>query len=70
MDKTNKTAPGDLPAALSQPALRALHGAGCFTLKQVSEHTEREIAQLHGIGKNALLVLKEALAASGSAFAK
>jgi hypothetical protein len=70
MGKTNKIASGNLPAALSQPALRALHGAGCLSLKQVSEHTATEIAQLHGIGKNALLVLKEALAANGLSFAK
>jgi hypothetical protein len=70
MGKTNKTASGDLPAALFQPALRALHGAGCLTLQQVSQHTATEIAALHGIGKNALLVLKEALAANGLSFAE
>jgi DNA repair protein RadC len=60
---------GDLPAKLSQPAQRALAGAGIQNLKQLSKFSEMEIKQLHGIGPNALNQLHAALAAKGLAFA-
>jgi len=60
----------DLPAKLSQPAQRALAGAGIKNLKQLSKFSEAEIKQLHGIGPNALNQLRTALAAKGLSFAE
>lgn len=60
----------DLPAKLAKPAQRALAGAGFTSLQQLSKVTEEEVAALHGIGKNALVQLKEALKEKGLSFAK
>ena len=59
----------DLPRELANPARRALVGAGCRRLDQVAARTEAEVRQLHGIGPNAIKVLRGALAARGLAFA-
>lgn len=59
---------GDLPK-LSQPAIRALTGAGISRLEQLTTVTEAEIKRLHGIGPNALIQLRAALAAHGLTFA-
>jgi hypothetical protein len=53
---------GDLPAGLSQPAQRALAGAGISQLQQLSSFREGEIKQLHGIGSKAIRQLRQALA--------
>jgi len=47
---------------LAKPARRALANAGITNLKQLSNLKETELMQLHGIGKNALLMLKLAMA--------
>lgn len=60
---------GDLPAGLSQPALRALAGAGCQRLEQVARLSETEVRRLHGVGPHALEKLRHALAARGWSFA-
>ncbi|UTP41221.1 hypothetical protein M9M90_08600 [Phenylobacterium sp. LH3H17] len=57
----------DLPK-LARPAQRALAGVGVTCLEDLAEHTEIEIAALHGLGPNALGCLKEALAAMGLDF--
>ncbi len=54
---------------LSKPAQRALAGAGYTTLQQLAVVRERDVARLHGIGPNALAVLRQALAAHALAFA-
>lgn len=59
----------DLPTKLSNPAKRALAGAGIQNLAQLSHFSEAEIKRLHGIGPNALKQLHEALAAKGLSFA-
>ena len=59
----------NLPMGLSQPALRALIGAGYLRLEQLAEVSETEIKQLHGIGPKALTQLRRALATSGLSFA-
>ena len=69
MRKTQHTPESDLPAGLAQPALRALAGAGCTRLAQVAALNEREVKALHGIGPNALNLLRLALAAQGLSFA-
>ena len=60
----------DLPAKLSQPALRALAGAGIKNLKQLSTFSESEIKKLHGMGPNGIHQLQVALAAKGLSFAR
>jgi DNA-directed RNA polymerase alpha subunit len=46
---------------LSAPAQRALVNANIKTLEELARHTEREILGLHGIGKNAMAVIKATL---------
>jgi DNA-directed RNA polymerase alpha subunit len=43
---------------LAKPAQRALANEGIKTLDQLSQLTEAELMQLHGIGKNALQTIK------------
>lgn len=62
--------PNDLPGKLSQPALRALITAGYTSLKRLSEVTEKELSDLHGVGPNAVEKLKAALAARGLSLKK
>jgi hypothetical protein len=60
----------DLPAGLSQPAQRALAGAGIQNLEQLSRFSENEVKNLHGIGPRGIELLKQAMAEKGLAFAK
>jgi AraC-like DNA-binding protein len=60
----------DLPAGLAAPARRAITGAGYLRLEQLNEVSEDKIKQLHGIGPNALTLLRSALDARGLAFAE
>ena len=53
---------------ISAPAQRALASAGITNLKQLSKFTEAEVAQLHGMGPNALGKLREALKVNGLSF--
>jgi len=53
---------------LAAPAKRALTGAGIESLDGLAKRTEREVAALHGMGPNALRILREKLAAKGLGF--
>jgi hypothetical protein len=55
---------------LSAPARGALQHAGICTLTELSQHSEREILELHGVGPKTLPTLREALRDAGLAFAK
>ena len=57
-------------AKLSQPALRALAGAGIKNLQQLSKFSEQEISNLHGMGPSGIVELKVALKAAGLSFKK
>jgi hypothetical protein len=57
----------DLPK-LASPAQRALAGAGITQLAQLARMSEKELAQLHGIGPNAIKTLRLALEAKGLGF--
>lgn len=57
----------DLPK-LAQPAQRALTSAGITKIEQLTKLTEAELLQLHGMGKNAISTLREALSARGLSF--
>ncbi len=65
---TSNQQASDLPK-ISQPALRALAGAGIHSLEQLTNFSEKEIEQLHGMGPKALGILREALADMGLSFA-
>ena len=55
---------------LAAPAQRALAGAGYTTLEQLAQVSEAKVKELHGIGPNALKILREALGSHGMSFAK
>jgi hypothetical protein len=57
----------DLPK-LASPARRALKSAGITSLNQLTQVTEEELLQLHGMGKKALGILREALKTNGLSF--
>lgn len=59
----------DLPG-LAQPAQRALASAGIRKLEQLTRFSEAEIKELHGIGPNALVAIRRALADQGLSFAE
>ena len=57
----------DLPA-IGAPATRALAGAGLTRLSQLTEHREADVSALHGVGPEAVRLLREALAQRGLSF--
>jgi hypothetical protein len=57
-------------ALLSGPARGALQHAGITTLTQLSQHSEREILKLHGMGPKSLPILRQALHGAGLTFAE
>ena len=60
----------DLPTGIAKPAIRALHGAGIFTLEQLAEHAEMEIMKLHGMGPKAMERIRLSLSEKGLSFRK
>ncbi|MFC4779102.1 RNA polymerase alpha subunit C-terminal domain-containing protein [Paenibacillus sp. GCM10023252] len=55
-------------AEMPAPARRALEHHGITTLQQLSEHSEREILKLHGMGPASLPKLRSALQSQGLNF--
>jgi len=55
----NTAAQSDLPVALAKPAQRALAAAGYRRLEQLTEVSEAQLKQLHGIGPKALDQLRQ-----------
>jgi hypothetical protein len=53
---------------LAAPAQRALQSAGITSLNDLTKVSEDELMQLHGMGKNALGTLQDALKAKGLSF--
>ena len=53
---------------LAAPARRALQGAGYTRLEDLTKLTESEVMKLHGMGANAMQVLRTALAERGLSF--
>jgi uncharacterized protein YdhG (YjbR/CyaY superfamily) len=53
---------------LAAPAQRALARAGITSLKQLSKRTERQVAELHGMGPKAIRKLRTLLRANGMGF--
>lgn len=58
----------DFPEKLGAPALRALLNAKISRLRDLSAFTEREIADLHGMGPKGIRMLKEALTSKNLSF--
>ena len=53
---------------LAAPARRALENNGIATLQQLSDFSENEIMQFHGMGKSSLPKLRNALKEQGLTF--
>ncbi|HYL42059.1 MAG TPA: DNA-binding protein [Ktedonobacteraceae bacterium] len=60
----------DLPIGLAEPARLALSQTGYWRLEQLTELSEAEVKQLHGVGPKALDQLRRALAINGLSFAE
>ena len=61
------TDPTDLPK-LAAPARRALLAAGYTSLEDLTQVSEADIMNLHGMGPNAMRALREALKERGLSF--
>lgn len=66
--KTKNEEADALPSGIGKPATRALGGAGYTRLTQLTQVTEADLLQLHGVGPKAVRILREALAAVGQSF--
>lgn len=55
-------------SGLSAPARRALQNKGINTVKELSGYSEKEILQLHGMGKASIPFLKKILTAENLGF--
>jgi predicted RecB family nuclease len=55
-------------AILAAPARRALESAGITTLKQLSQWSEKEILELHGMGPSSIPKLRKALSDENRSF--
>lgn len=67
-EQLKKPADGFL-SALASPARRALLFHGINTLKKLSNHTEKEILSLHGMGPTSIPTLRKLLKEEGLQFA-
>jgi len=71
MGSRTKNEEGDaFPPGMGKPAIRALETAGYTRLAQLTQVTEAELLQLHGMGPKAIGILREALKAAGKPFAQ
>ena len=59
---------GGFLSLLSAPARRALENCGINTVQRLSEYSEKEILQIHGMGPASLPKLREALQDGGLTF--
>jgi DNA-directed RNA polymerase alpha subunit len=53
---------------LVKPAQRAIQNEGITTIEQLSKYTEKEVFELHGIGRNAMNIIKQTLEENGLTF--
>lgn len=68
-EQENKPEDGFL-SKIGAPARRALEHKGVTTLNKLSELTEDEVLELHGMGPSTIPKLREALASQGLSFKK
>jgi hypothetical protein len=65
----SNAAPNDgFLSKLAGPARGALEHEGITTLEKLSQYTEKEILNIHGIGPKSIPTLKDALAEAGLTF--
>lgn len=57
----------EFPRRMGRPANAALVAMGITTLDQVTRMTESELAAVHGVGPQAIRILREELSARGMA---
>jgi DNA-directed RNA polymerase alpha subunit len=53
---------------LGAPARRAMENHGIKTLQDLSNYSEKEVLNFHGIGKSSIPILKEELSKAGLSF--
>ena len=61
---------GDLPNELGKTAPRELQLAGIDSAEKVSEQSEKELLEIHGVGPKAIRILRAALAERSMGFRK
>ena len=66
----NEPKPANNLPKLAAPAQRALAGVGVKRLDHLTKFSEDDVKQLHGIGPNALVQLRRALANARLSFAR
>lgn len=66
-NKENKPESGFL-SKLYSPARNALLNAGIDTIEKLSNYTEKEILQIHGMGPKSIPILKASLEEEGLSF--
>lgn len=59
---------GDLPNEIGKTAARELFLNGIASLRQVADHSKKELLAIHGVGPKAVAILGNALAAKGLDF--
>ena len=69
-DERTAAIKGNFPPGIGQPALRALVTAGLTRLEQLSEWTEEQLLELHGMGPNGVRKLRDGLTKKGLKFLK
>lgn len=69
-NKQSEQEKSDFPAKLSNPARRALAGAGYTKLEQLAQVSEAELKRLHGMGPKGVEQLRQTLADKGLTFKK
>lgn len=55
---------------LAKPAQRAIQNEGITTIEQLAKYSEKELSELHGIGKNAMNIIKQTLIENGLLFSQ
>lgn len=55
---------------LAKPAQRAIQNEGITTIGQLSKYREKEFSELHGIGKNAMNIVKKTMSENGLSFSQ
>jgi hypothetical protein len=68
--KSNSKNQNDFLSTIAKPARKALEEAGINTLQQLTQLSEKDLLQLHGISTNTLTKLKNTLTAKGLALFK
>ena len=58
----------DLLNKLAKPAQRALQNENINTMEELLRYTEKEVLELHGIGKNAMNIIRQTLLENGLSF--